>query len=325
MRLYRLHDAGEPVRDIQDRLSALGYVCDPDARGEFGDGTRDAVISFQRAQGLVPDGIVGPESWRSLYEAGYRLGDRLLFLRRPMLRGDDVGELQRRLNTLGFDTGKVDGIFGPETERAILEFQSNRGLAEDGVAGPEVITELRLLARGPLSGGREAIREREWMRSQRGTIVGTRVYFDAACRTPDEARRTWGAATAASLELQEHGGIPVISRSVDLRPPERVRARRANRLGADLIVSLQLSEDADTVYYFAGPQSHSEAGRLLAECVGAELGGSVEGRATPILKETRAPAVVVARRDLDAADGRNLVPALAAFLRLASGQAKNRR
>ncbi|MFO7548178.1 MAG: peptidoglycan-binding protein [Acidimicrobiia bacterium] len=325
MRLYRLHDTGEPVRDIQDRLAALGYDCEADARGEFGEGTRQAVTCFQRAQGLAPDGIVGPESWRSLYEAGYRLGDRLLFLRRPMLRGDDVAELQRRLNTLGFDTGKVDGIFGPESERAILEFQSNRNLAEDGVAGPEVITELRLLARGPLSGGREAIREREWMRSQRGTVVGTRVYFDAACRNPDEARRTWGAATAASLELQERGGIPVISRSADLRPPERVRARRANRLGADLIVSLQVSETDDAVYYFASPQSHSEAGRLLAECVAAEVGGAVEGRATPILKETRAPAVVVARTDLDEHTGRTLVPGLGAFFRLAAGQAKNRR
>ncbi|MGH8875383.1 MAG: peptidoglycan-binding domain-containing protein, partial [Acidimicrobiia bacterium] len=78
MRLYRLDDSGEPVRDIQDRLAAQGHPCDPDQRGEFGPTTLRAVIAFQQARGLAPDGIVGPDTWRALYEAGYRLGDRLL-------------------------------------------------------------------------------------------------------------------------------------------------------------------------------------------------------------------------------------------------------
>ena len=38
MRLYRLEDSGEPVRDIQDRLSALGYDCGADPRGGAGVG-----------------------------------------------------------------------------------------------------------------------------------------------------------------------------------------------------------------------------------------------------------------------------------------------
>jgi len=123
MRLYRLGDEGAAVRDIQDRLHALGHPCDPDRRSIFGDGTRQAVRGFQKARGLDVDGIVGPDTWRSLYEAGYRLGDRMLFLRRPMIRGEDVSELQSRLGSLGFDPGKVDGVFGPTTERAVLEFQ----------------------------------------------------------------------------------------------------------------------------------------------------------------------------------------------------------
>lgn len=326
MRLYRHHDRGEAVRDIQSRLAALGHDCDPDAPGEFGEATEAAVVAFQASRGLTPDGIVGPDTWRALYEAGYRLGDRLLFLRRPMLRGDDVSEIQRRLSTLGFDAGKIDGIFGPDTEGAVLDFQSNRGLPEDGVAGPEVITELRLVARGPLSGGREALREREWMRSQPGTLVGARVYFDPACRNPAEAAATWEAATGAALELQERGGLPVISRSADINPPERVRARRANRLAADLIVSLQIADDQrGGIYYFASPQSHSEAGLLLAEAVSQVISAEVEGRATPILKETRAPAVVVATPHLDDGVGRKLVSALETFLRDACGQPKNRR
>jgi N-acetylmuramoyl-L-alanine amidase len=314
MRLYRLSDSGEPVRDIQDRLSAMGFACEPDPRGEFSEATRSAVIAFQRARGLTPDGVVGPETWRALYEAGYRLGDRLLYLRRPMLRGEDVSELQSRLNSLGFDAGKPDGIFGPDTERGVLDFQRNRGLAEDRVAGPEVITEIRLVSRGPIRAGRQLVREREWLRSLGAGLVGTRVLFDAASRTPDEAGRAWSAANAAAVDLQERGGIPLISRSADEVLPERVRARRSNRNAADLVISFELgvaSENA--VYYFSTPTAESEVGRRLAGHLSIRLGGIFEGRATPILRETRAPAVVIHRHDLDENLGRAVIQALEEF------------
>ena len=112
MRLYRTGDTGEPIRDIQGRLSSIGFDYSPDHRGEFGEGTSAAVKAFQIERGLDADGIVGSDTWRSLYEAGFRLGDRILYHRRPMLRGDDVEELQRRLNAIGFDAGKVDGSSG---------------------------------------------------------------------------------------------------------------------------------------------------------------------------------------------------------------------
>lgn len=299
MRLYRQGDTGEPIRDIQDRLAALGLSCGADPRGEFGEGTRQAVLEFQRSRGLNADGIVGPDTWRALYEAGYRLGDRLLFLRRPMLRGDDVAELQSRLNGLGFDAGKVDGIFGPDTQRAVLEFQRNRHLAEDGMVGPEVITELRLVTRATLRAGRETIRELEWLRARPPTIVGVRVFIDAACRTESEAATSWIAANAAAIALQERGGVPLLSRSHDVKMPERLRARRANRLGADLIVSFGVADERLAVYYYSSNLGRSEVGALLAQAVASRLGTDYEGRATPMLKETRAPAIVVEAPDLD--------------------------
>ena len=198
MRLYRLGDEGPAVRDIQNRLEALEFDCRPDVRGLFGEGTGRAVIAFQEAKGLDADGIVGPDTWRSLYEAGYRLGDRIIFMRRPMIRGEDVSELQSRLNSMGFDTGKVDGIYGPDTQRAVVEFQHNRHLAEDGRVGPEVVTELRLVSRGDPKEGREAIREREWLRLLPPTIAGARVFLDPGCRDGEESRHTWETATAAA-------------------------------------------------------------------------------------------------------------------------------
>jgi N-acetylmuramoyl-L-alanine amidase len=320
VRLYRLNVSGEPIRDIQDRLSALGHSCRPDPVGEFGEATKAAATAFQTARGLAPDGVVGPETWRALYEAGYRLGDRLLYLRSPMLRGDDVSELQSRLNSLGFDAGKVDGIFGSKTQAAVLEFQRNRTLAEDGMSGPEVLTELRLVARGRQQAGRELVREREWLRRLSGGIVGTRVFFDPACRSHQEAHAAWQAASAAALALQERGGLPLLSRSADTSLPERVRAGRANRMGADLVVSFQLAEPGDeALYFFASERSRSEGGGLLAAGIAQVLDGRVEGRATAILKETRCPAVIVARPDLDQSIGRKVVEGIEDFfLRAAS-------
>lgn len=300
MRLYLVGAEGTAVRDIQDRLAALGFESNEDSRGQFGEGTKLAVRSFQKARGLDPDGIVGPDTWRSLYEAGYRLGDRLIFMRRPMIRGEDVAELQSRLNSLGFDSGKVDGIYGPETERAIIDFQHNRNLAEDGKVGPEVVTEIHLVTRGDMREGRHAIREREWLRRLPPTVAGARVFFDAGCRDPEEARQAWEAASSASLAVQESGGLPMMSRSVDIQMPERVRARRANRMGSDIIVAFRINrEREDCVFYFASEHSNSEAGAALANAISSVVGGRIEGRAHAMLKETRAPAVVVSRSHLD--------------------------
>lgn len=319
MRLYRLGDDGPPVRDIQDRLAALGHDSNGDPRGRFEDGTRGAVISFQKAKGLDADGIVGPDTWRALYEAGFRLGDRLLFMRRPMLRGEDVSELQSRLNSLGFDSGKVDGVFGPDTEHAVLDFQDNRNLAEDGKAGPEVVTEMHLVTRGEMREGRQAIREREWMRRLPPTIAGARVYLDAGCRDPEESRQTWEAATSAALAIQEAGGLPMMSRSQDTQLPERVRARRANRMGSDIIVAFRMNRDGnDRVFYFASEHSASAAGEKLAEAISATAGGAVEGRANAMLKETRAPAAMVSRERHDDKTGLLVVDGLHLFFESAA-------
>lgn len=314
MRLYRLGDEGAPVRDIQDRLSSLGYESNSDPRGVFGESTVVAVKDFQKAKGLVVDGIVGPNTWRSLYEAGYRLGDRLLFFRRPMFRGEDVTELQSRLNSMGFDAGKVDGIFGPKTEAAVVEFQHNRNLAEDGKAGPEVVTEVHLVTRGEMKESRHAVREREWLRRLPTTVAGARIYVDAGCRDPHEATMAWEAASATALALQELGGLPVMSRSQDASLPERVRAQRANRMGSDLIVAFQTNPDGDdSVFFFATEHSSSSAGEMLARSIASITGDKVEGRASALLKDTSAPAVVVSRAKLDDEVGLAVVDGITRF------------
>jgi N-acetylmuramoyl-L-alanine amidase len=300
VRLYRQGDQGEPVRDIQDRLAALGFDCGNDLRGTFGDATVAAVRTFQAAKGLTSDGIVGPDTWRALVAAGFRLGDRMLYHRVPMMRGDDVADLQRRLNALGFDAGKVDGIFGPDTLRGVLDFQHNRGMPEDGIAGREVAHELDLISRATDKQGRDVVRERQWVRELPTTVAGQRIYVDAFCRSDEEAAATWRAAVTLSQIIQDLGGTPLLSRSADTAPPERVRALRANRLGVDYVVAFAVPKDpTEAVYFFSSPHSSSSAGAAFAGAIAAVLGIGIEGRATPLLKDTRAPAVVIALKKVD--------------------------
>jgi N-acetylmuramoyl-L-alanine amidase len=315
MTLYRRGDRGEAVRDIQDRLIGLGLAVAPDAAGEFGDGTDGAVRRFQAARHLAVDGMVGRETWRTLVDAGFVLGDRQLYYRMPMLHGDDIADLQRRLSALGFDTGDVDGIFGPDTLRALLDFQHNRLMAEDGIAGPGVIEELRLVGRETSKMGRHQVRERAWLATLPSSLAAQRVFLDPFCRSDDEAAAAWITSRAAARRLSDLGAHPIASRSSDTRPAERLRASHANELAVGFVVAFaHPATDTPGIYSFASPLSHSEAGAALAEGIAEQLDLKPLGRVMPILRDTRAPAIVVATEPLDEELGRGTIDALEEWL-----------
>src|SRR4029079_6401139 len=106
---------------------------------------------------------------------GFVLGDRLLYLQSPNLRGDDVGALQHTLNRLGFDAGREDGILGPETAGALKEFQRNAGLTVDGVSGPATLDAFRRVGR-MAAGSVAAVREREG-RLLTAVLAGRGIYL----------------------------------------------------------------------------------------------------------------------------------------------------
>ena len=54
-----------------------------------------------------------------------------------------VREVQRRLRSLGYHPGPVDGLYGPRTERAARRFQEARRLRADAVVGPRTLLALR--------------------------------------------------------------------------------------------------------------------------------------------------------------------------------------
>jgi peptidoglycan hydrolase-like protein with peptidoglycan-binding domain len=121
---------GEAVSQLQLALQGLGYP--PGAvDGKFGPSTLAAVKSFQQDNSITADGIVGPVTWRNIDEA-----DQSEPVLRKGSKGNPVRRAQSRLTAAGFDTGGVDGVFGPSTESGVKTFQGAQGLAVDGVVGP---------------------------------------------------------------------------------------------------------------------------------------------------------------------------------------------
>lgn len=278
-------------------MTALGFAPGPgEEAGFFGAGTETAVRAFQEKRRLRVDGICGPETWGALVEAGYTLGDRLLYHRRPMLRGDDVAGLQRLLGGLGFDAGRVDGILGPVSETALREFQRNAGLTVDGVCGPATLQALGRLTgrRGrPLETVVAEVRESESLRRGPRTLVGRRVVVA-------EPGGLHALASAVARAVGRSGAdVSVLS-----HPDPSELAALANGADAEVLVALQVEPERDgcTAAYYSRPDYESLAGRRLAEellgTVGRVLGsgGSGGGRpmglALPVLRETRMPAVL---------------------------------
>jgi len=307
----QLGDEGSAVLDVQARLIALGYPIGGE-RGGFGPSTESAVKAFQVRRGLSPDGVVGDHTWRELVEAGRTLGSRMLYLRGPgrMMRGDDVRELQRRLNALGFDAGKEDGIFGFDTENALRDFQRNTGLVADGYAAHDTFEALDRLRRRIGPGSKAELRER--LQRERSIGIGGRTVFldpahgghDVGCVTTPgipEAYIVYRIAESASEALSSRGATALLSRAVQQGPAEDRRCETANARSADLAVSLHLACRTDpgpTVAFWSVEGRQSATGRELAESIGETLRprlGPTQllGRNLPFLRQTRMPAVVV--------------------------------
>lgn len=74
--------------------------------------------------------IIAPQSVEALSKLGSR--------------GDEVRRVQKKLKSLGYYTGAVDGIYGTGTQSAVRKFQRNCGIKADGIAGPKTLLYLGL-------------------------------------------------------------------------------------------------------------------------------------------------------------------------------------
>jgi N-acetylmuramoyl-L-alanine amidase len=294
--LIRRGTRGEDVRDVQHRLLGAGLRIEPDELdGTFGASTEEAVRGFQRARGLPADGIMGPDTWGQLVEAGYRLSDRTLYLRSPAFRGDDVRALQRMLNALGFDAGKEDGIFGPRSDRAVREFQRNVASRVDGIVGLDTVHAISRYRPPVDAPSRAVVREGEAARGPGLALSGSVIAIE-----PDRVDADAGdVSLAIARELHEAlallGARPLLLREGAETPPVDERVRRANGGDAAALISIAVGTGEQVE---RGSATHSPMGRRLAESIQHELvrrlglpDAGLHPRSIAILRETRMPAV----------------------------------
>lgn len=324
---YRLGDHGPAVAQIRDHLALLGLLThEPTDRTEaqwdalFDAEVERAVRTFQQERGLISDGVVGPSTWRRLEGARWGLGDRVLrYGTRHMQHGDDVTALQRRLHDLGFDPGRIDGIFGPDTEHALKELQRNLGIPADGLCGPVTFRALDRLARTVVGGDPHHIREAERLHRSGPGLGGKVIVIDPGHGGTDRGVSANGlveadvvADLAARIEgrLGALGVSAFLTRGTTLEGPplsEVDRAAFANDVDADLVISLHTdghnsphAQGVATFYYgTSGDHSvHSVIGEAFAELVQREmvsrtdlLDGRTDAKTWDILQRTRMPAV----------------------------------
>jgi N-acetylmuramoyl-L-alanine amidase len=314
--LFRLGSTGPAVQHLRLQLIDLGLLA-ADAPGgpdAFDEDVDQAVRRLQQSRGLIVDGIVGPSTMESLQEAGQKLGKRWLYrsVSHPFT-GDDVHELQTRLADMGFDVGRCDGIFGERTETALREFQHNRGLVNDGCCGPMTLRELEKLPPLVVGGNPYELRESEKLRGAGPSLAGKTVVLDPGHGGSDPGwaagnltERDIVADLAGQLEgrLQAVGVNAFLTHLRDENPDELERAKFANTVNADLLVSLHCDGHESPVphgvasYYFGTWRAPSVVGERFADLIQREVVARTDlldcrthGKSWPLLRATRMPAV----------------------------------
>ena len=132
--MLRVGSTGTAVVDLQNRLIELGYLSDT-ADGKFGSKTRAAVIAFQKANNLSPDGVAGAKTMAMLSSSKAEDNKVPYVTLRMGSTHEAVKDLQNRLIALGYLSGRADGIFGTKTSLALISFQKANNLTPDGIMG----------------------------------------------------------------------------------------------------------------------------------------------------------------------------------------------
>ena len=294
-------DRGPAVAEVHAALRSLGLLrsgehplvtgMDPDRNAHqsvYDEATELAVRHFQQVRGLSVDGRVGEETYRALTEARWSLGDRVLrYDPQRAMRGDDVTGLQERLLELGYDAGRADGIFGPETEAGLRAFQRDYGLTPDGTCGPATLRALRQLGRKVTGGRPQLLRQSASFVDSGPHLIGRRIVIDPG-HGGEDTGFTEGETTEADLvldlasriegRLAAAGASVYLTRGRSQAPTPAERTAFANDARADLFLSLHLEAHGSphargvvSYYYGTGSGASSTVGEQFANLVRREV------------------------------------------------------
>ncbi len=143
--ILRQGSNGNAVTELQQLLLKKGFY-NGKIDGDFGVVTTNAVLKFQKANGLTTDGIVGRSSWTSLRPVSQPVSQTPITTLPTLLlgsKGAAVTQAQQLLKAKGYYQGRIDGDFGMGTRDAIAAFQRANGLTVDGKVGEQTWKKLQ--------------------------------------------------------------------------------------------------------------------------------------------------------------------------------------
>jgi N-acetylmuramoyl-L-alanine amidase len=284
---FKIGDRSNAIELISNTLTRLGFL--KTASDLYDQHLIEAIKAFQQERGLTATGLINEITLRTLEEARWRLGDRILLVNNPVLmRGDDVSALQNRLIEMGFHCGKVDGIYGIRTEAAIKEFQKSVGIDVDGKCGPTTLISLMRLVKTVQGGTPSALRESVKHSVRSPALANKVIVLDPSWGGEFTGESFYGVTEseivfdlAQRLEgrLLALGVNVVLTRSSNNSPLEKDRISTANSVTADLVIALKVdsykNEKASGVatYYYGRDDKgiHSVVGERFANLIQREI------------------------------------------------------
>lgn len=307
-------DRSDTVALIANTLVRLGFL--QVASDLFDEKLTQGIKAFQQERGLTATGLINQITQRALEEARWRLGDRVLSLTTPeLIRGDDVATLQERLIQMGFNCGKVDGVYGGATELAVKEFQKSVGVVVDGKCGPSTLIALMRLIKTVSGGAPSQLRESTKHSVRSPALANKVVVIDPSWggQFPGESNHgvvesevVFDVAQRLEGRLLALGVNVVLTRSANNSPLEKERIQTANSVNADLVIALKVdnykNEKASgvaTYYYGRDAQGvHSVVGQRFANLLQREICARTDlqncrthGKSWDLLRLIAAPTV----------------------------------
>ncbi len=138
---------GAAVKNVQAHLKAAGF--DPKhTSGTFDERTGAALKAFQARSHLPATGTVDAKTWKALKKS-------YILTHKPADPAQKIGERsgavkasEKLLKKLGFNPGRIDGLFDSRTQKAVKAYEKKKHLTRDGAIGTNQLAKMTKDSRG---------------------------------------------------------------------------------------------------------------------------------------------------------------------------------